>query len=777
MRFLGRPEVMAKEGLPTRVAPWAARIQENLDVGHSFAAFDLAREARTAFPNDLQLVLLAILALMRCGAMAEGRTLLASYEERLGLHGAALEEADTSHSRMLAPLLTEIYVLSWLRLGKQEDLARARDVQLAINRTTGDPIALASAAVLSWHLGGRSRASELAREALRGGRDLLAGAGADYRVLATVALAALLAGAQGLATEALAAAVEAAGRRHMLIAETRADLERLADGGLSIDEKITALVAPPVLAVFTGQQLVATAGGAEQRLAMEIRRRLDELDVRISYSAAAAGPDLLFVEAMLERGAEVNVLLPFAEDDFIALRVEPAANSWLQRFKDALDRATSVTRISEGAYLGDDVVFRYANQVMDGTARLRARMLGTEPYLVAAWDYMAMNTPGGASDFIDHWGDPARLRIIDLDEIIGSEPSLESPRPAPVSAATPQSVAAMMFADVVGFSRLSDLHLERLWRFMQDVHKRMHGQHPPWRLIDSWGDGLLVVMNTALELVDYAMALNKAFAAGDAEAAGLPLRPQLRIGLHAGPVLETDHPLTGQRLIYGSNVNRAARIEPISVPGRIYASQQFVALLTAEESSHRHEAVLRGRSYVERYLVVYVGVQVLPKDYGEQAIYVIDEPETRIAGHLATPNRPPGLAKVELRIRQWPEGLARIRDALQGLAGEGCVSNNVGETCVLALEELVANVFEHGAGGEVRLCISCDGDELTAELVDSGPAFNPLVVADPDIQAGIDDRPLGGLGVFLAKRLMDRVHYRRSEGHNHVVLTKRLSSG
>jgi class 3 adenylate cyclase len=165
----------------------------------------------------------------------------------------------------------------------------------------------------------------------------------------------------------------------------------------------------------------------------------------------------------------------------------------------------------------------------------------------------------------------------------------------------------------------------------------MRGKHPPCRLIDSWGDGLLVVMDTALGLVDYAMALNDAFADGDAEAIDLPLRPQLRIGLHAGPVLETDHPLTGQRLIYGSNVNRAARIEPISVPGKIYASQQFVALLTAEESAHRHEVELSGGDYVERYLVEYVGVQILPKDFGEQAIYVIHHPETRPAEQPVAP--------------------------------------------------------------------------------------------------------------------------------------------
>ena len=133
------------------------------------------------------------------------------------------------------------------------------------------------------------------------------------------------------------------------------------------------------------------------------------------------------------------------------------------------------------------------------------------------------------------------------------------------------------------------------------------------------------------------------------------------------------------------------------------------------------------------------------------------------------------LVEVELRISQWPQGLGQIRGALQGLSEQGHLSDEVREDLVLALEELVANVFAHGAGGEVHLRIVCDGSKLDAEVIDSGPAFNPLAADDPDIDAGIEERPFGGLGVFLVKNLMDRVHYRRSEGHNHVYLTKRLA--
>jgi serine/threonine-protein kinase RsbW len=135
------------------------------------------------------------------------------------------------------------------------------------------------------------------------------------------------------------------------------------------------------------------------------------------------------------------------------------------------------------------------------------------------------------------------------------------------------------------------------------------------------------------------------------------------------------------------------------------------------------------------------------------------------------------LVEVELRISQWPGGLGQIRGALHALSEQGHLSDEVSEALVLALEELVANVFEHGAGGEVVLSMICDGGQLVAEVVDSGPAFNPLAADDPDIGAGIDERPVGGLGVLLVRALMDRVHYRRSEGHNHVYLTKRLAPG
>ena len=63
---------------------------------------------------------------------------------------------------------------------------------------------------------------------------------------------------------------------------------------------------------------------------------------------------------------------------------------------------------------------------------------------------------------------------------------------------------------------------------------------------------------------------------------GLPPHMNVRIGLHAGPAIRMIDPVTGQLNFMGSNVSRAARIEPVTPPGQVYCSEPFAALAEAE---------------------------------------------------------------------------------------------------------------------------------------------------------------------------------------------------
>lgn len=96
----------------------------------------------------------------------------------------------------------------------------------------------------------------------------------------------------------------------------------------------------------------------------------------------------------------------------------------------------------------------------------------------------------------------------------------------------------------------------------------------------------------------------------------------------------------------------------------------------------------------------------------------------------------------------------------------------------LALEEVLMNVISHGSResqpANVRVSLSQDDRDVTLEITDDGIAFDPQQAPAPDLESDLDERPVGGLGVFLVQQLMDSVDYRRDAGWNRLVLRKRV---
>lgn len=92
----------------------------------------------------------------------------------------------------------------------------------------------------------------------------------------------------------------------------------------------------------------------------------------------------------------------------------------------------------------------------------------------------------------------------------------------------------------------------------------------------------------------------------------------------------------------------------------------------------------------------------------------------------------------------------------------------------LALEELLVNIFNYaypeGSGDVVLACADGDDGGMRIEIADEGIAFNILTRKDPDLGAGIEERPVGGLGIFFVKQLIGDIHYRRERGQNILTL-------
>jgi len=106
---------------------------------------------------------------------------------------------------------------------------------------------------------------------------------------------------------------------------------------------------------------------------------------------------------------------------------------------------------------------------------------------------------------------------------------------------------------------------------------------------------------------------------------------------------------------------------------------------------------------------------------------------------------------------------------------QGFGNERIGEI-ELALEEILVNIFKYaykdcGLDGDVEItCKLADAQSFAIEIVDSGIPFDIFSVREPDLTADIDERQIGGLGIFFVKRLMDDIRYRREKGRNKLTL-------
>jgi anti-sigma regulatory factor (Ser/Thr protein kinase) len=98
----------------------------------------------------------------------------------------------------------------------------------------------------------------------------------------------------------------------------------------------------------------------------------------------------------------------------------------------------------------------------------------------------------------------------------------------------------------------------------------------------------------------------------------------------------------------------------------------------------------------------------------------------------------------------------------------------------LALEEALVNICHYSypeKPGEVEINCKLDGRHFIIEIIDSGIPFDITSLSEPDRTADVDERKIGGLGVFLIKRMMDEVRYRRENDRNILNLIIKMEKG
>lgn len=134
-----------------------------------------------------------------------------------------------------------------------------------------------------------------------------------------------------------------------------------------------------------------------------------------------------------------------------------------------------------------------------------------------------------------------------------------------------------------------------------------------------------------------------------------------------------------------------------------------------------------------------------------------------------------------MRTVQFPakfEFLDEIREFVGQIARENGFGDKDVYNIQLATDEAASNVIEHAYVGRTDgvLDLSCGMNKqgLVITLVDHGVPFDPSEVPLPDLQADLSDRKIGGLGIFLMRKLMDEVHYQsNADKSNALTMLKR----
>ena len=595
-----------------------------LALGQPTLAFDILREGMVHFPGHAEIQYLTALALAKSGSSGHAASIL---RETL-----SYIDSGNPHYVDIMSLAGRIAKDRWSKLpdgaSKTEAGIEAKNRYQQAYKISRDYFPGVNAATLNVLTGNSEQGRHIAKEIM----DLCLAvdtgkARSDFWLQATLGEACLLLGEHGQAVEHYARAAEIAGNNYGDIATMRHQVRLLAREIENTDEILRILEIPRVV-VFSGH-MIDMSDRTEPRFPPQIENavkraiaeKLEQVNAGFGYCSAACGGDILFIEQMLQRGAEVNAILPFRQEDFIRTSVAFAGGKWGERFKRVLRNVASISYAVDESYMGDDILFEYTSYLMQGMALLRAEQLETKPLLVAVMEPGVEHKAGGTMANVQQW----RLQgyehiVINLNEIrecneeasqttaAGNAPNSDPFFGHDELAWGKRQIKTMLFADMVGFSKLEEHNAPSFFvHFLGEIAKVIGASPDKPEFWNTWGDGLFIVFNDVLAACSFALRLRDAVVEKDWEKSGLPEGINIRIGMHTGPVFPALDPIINRQNFFGSHVNRAARIEPITAPGCVYISEQTASMLAAVNN--------------EDYACDYLGKLALAKGFGNSRIY------------------------------------------------------------------------------------------------------------------------------------------------------------
>jgi class 3 adenylate cyclase len=583
--------------------------------GEPLLAYDLVSEGVAKAPQNVRLRQLQGLALARSGATQRANILLQTLRNE--------NQADEETLGMLGRTFKDLAATAQNESDRETFLKRAAEIYGDAYQASGGYWSGINAATLNLLIAETQRATELARKVrAQCVKEVEDPRGDSYWELAALGEAALVLHDLKEAADWYRRAAKEGKRRFGDLQSSRRNARLILQHWKEDPGWIDNYLRIPNVIVFAGHMIDRPDRATprfppqlEAAVAKEICKKIDELDPGFGFASAACGSDILFLEAMLERGAEISIVLPYEREEFARDSVDFVPDSnWHERFDNVLKRATRVITASPHKLELGGVAYEFCNKLLFGLASIRARQLETNLVPFAVWDGSIGDGPGGTTAVVGEWRKlgygPAILDLAKLKGVgaVGAQNGGDDSVCPSTDSSFASRIVAILFADAVGFSKLTEAEVPCFIEHFLGAIARLSEKFQNGMVArNTWGDGLYFVFSDVGLAGGFALELAELVAKTKWEEKGLPRGLNLRIGLHAGPVYEFDDPITGNRTYSGTHVSRAARIEPITPAGQVYASESFAALAAAQG--------------VTDFACDYVGQTPMAKGYGTLPTY------------------------------------------------------------------------------------------------------------------------------------------------------------